>query len=309
MGMRNVVYGVASALIVGAIVGGVGVSSFDTAPRLEDSADEADEGKQVTAWPGDKVTYVATARRADGRIVFSWDPEVVHAAELAGNPVLMPEVSFPERQARNLTLPVPAEIEPRLLERFHPAPYIIGAKVGQVVTTPAIVEPYGQAPKHSLPFQLGPLPARFDLNLTDIFQDAATNPQYGSRSDYVVGNTVLFAGTMRARVDALKDDNATLTLVSQADSRITSAALGIDLVVRLTSPDQIMLEPLLQVGQRFQTHTCDLPSNTLQPGTYEVLSVGPEGFELRKEMTEEERLIFYGPLQFDLKILTLQKAS
>jgi hypothetical protein len=295
------VFGVITGLLIGAAL-----AAATTVVR-EPSAVFA---SRDTVQTGDHVFYHLTAFTEQGEIIFSSDPEVLEEAALQGKTSLEPTLGHPKQGLRNTTMWDAYTIPEQVQSRWVPQPYLHGLRVNDAVKTPLVYKPFGPLPVPALAKTFGPLSTSFTLNLAEAYSSenaTRTAQDYGPRGGFEPGRVVPYMGTLTARVESIADEVAILTILVQGEETVHSDAFGFDMKVHRNPNGSVVLEPVVKIGQAFTTAGCGLPNNTLTAGTYTVLAETEAGYTLGRDMTEQERRLVIGPMQFMVKVVRIER--
>ncbi len=256
----------------------------------------------------DVVFYHLTAHAANNSLVFTSDPTVLE--KTPGLTQLVPELGYPDRGVRNVTMWDAFTVPEKLQDRWYPQPYLHGLREGDRMQTPFVYRPFGIAPVPTLSKSLGPLAREFTLNLDEAYSErnaTRSEQDYGPRDGFVVGETIPYMGTLGATVRKLDADVATLFLEAQGEETVRSDAFGFDVRIHLLPDGMVTLEPLLAPGQQFTTAGCGLPKNTLAAGTYKVVGENESEFRFERVFTDIQLLLSEGPMRFTLQVVDIQR--
>lgn len=288
--------GFAAGTVAATLVVGLPAPAVEVAPPAE--------GPRL-AREGDAVRFHTYIYDESDALLFTSDLERARVEVSAGNPWLPTPNESSYRIGKGIISFAADERGEDRRITLSPSRLLVGHGVGDVIRTPLIVNPFGDAPTAVIPRTFGPLPRDVVLDLADAYSAAnATNTteDWGPRDALTVGSAILVEDVLEARIVSIEGDRATARVDLAEGDILASPQLGFNLSVAESGPDAVTLTSLLRPGDEFFASPCRLPEGFLDKGPYIVLEEREDGFLV--ERNPEGRAHLYGKtLRFEFHLL------
>lgn len=231
--------------------------------------------------PRDTVQFHMTVFDSEDRVVYTTDAARAQSEIAAGNAMLDPAVDdSPTYGVRKLVIPTERPSGHVGNDARIPlAAFLVGAREGDVVESPFIINPFGVPKTYAVPAMLGPADVEFTVDLSMLYDEehrARSVETFGERSVFVPGARIPY-DILEATVLDVQGDVAWLRVEPDEGDVLRSETLGFPLRVREAGEGKVTLHPVLVTGDVFETKGCKLPVESLPPGRFRVVTVGAEG--------------------------------